>query len=456
MNDRAAYLHALNPEQRAAAEHRSGPLLVIAGAGTGKTKTLAARVAALIQAGADPATILFLTFTRRAAGEMIRRAGQFVGEAVGRCRLGRNLPRPGPPPAAHLRPTARGWTPASSCSTPATPRTCFTSSAPISDCTTPRSASRRRGRWPPSTHAASTPACRCRTWWRAGYPWCLDALVEIKQIFSEYGVRKGRAQPARLRRPAPLLAGGPRQPGHGRGNWRPLSARAGGRIPGHQPRPGGDPSEAVGPHERRGPGRLLDHGRRRRRPGDLLLPRRHGGEHPPTSPSSSPARPRSRLEQNYRSMPPILDASNAVMSYARQALHQGALVGAARRAEAVAGHLCRRDRTGAIRGRTHPGARRGRSAADPSGGAVPGRPQLGHPGSRAGPPQHSLRQVGRPEVPRGGPRQGPAGLPAHRGEPPRRPELDAGPAIARRRRPRASPQGGAACRRMRARRRRPC
>lgn len=76
------HLAALNREQRAAAEHGNGPLLVIAGAGTGKTKTLAARVAALIRAGADPGRIVLLTFTRRAASEMIRRAGQVVGEAT--------------------------------------------------------------------------------------------------------------------------------------------------------------------------------------------------------------------------------------------------------------------------------------------------------------------------------------------------------------------------------------
>jgi DNA helicase-2/ATP-dependent DNA helicase PcrA len=76
------FLNTLNAQQRAAAEHRAGPLLVIAGAGTGKTKTLAARVAALIRAGAQSDRILLLTFTRRAANEMIRRASQVVGEAA--------------------------------------------------------------------------------------------------------------------------------------------------------------------------------------------------------------------------------------------------------------------------------------------------------------------------------------------------------------------------------------
>ncbi len=78
----ADFLAALNANQRAAAEHGHGPLLVVAGAGTGKTKTLAARVACLIRTGADPRTVLLLTFTRRAAGEMIRRAGQVVGESI--------------------------------------------------------------------------------------------------------------------------------------------------------------------------------------------------------------------------------------------------------------------------------------------------------------------------------------------------------------------------------------
>jgi DNA helicase-2/ATP-dependent DNA helicase PcrA len=63
----------LNPAQRAAASHGAGPLLIVAGAGTGKTNTLAHRVAYLIASGITPNRILLLTFTRRAAGEMKRR-----------------------------------------------------------------------------------------------------------------------------------------------------------------------------------------------------------------------------------------------------------------------------------------------------------------------------------------------------------------------------------------------
>lgn len=66
-------LTQLNAEQHAAASHGDGPLLVVAGAGTGKTATLAHRVAHLIARGSDPGRILLLTFTRRAASEMVRR-----------------------------------------------------------------------------------------------------------------------------------------------------------------------------------------------------------------------------------------------------------------------------------------------------------------------------------------------------------------------------------------------
>jgi DNA helicase-2/ATP-dependent DNA helicase PcrA len=85
------YLDMLNPAQRQAAEYgelnqdnsfRSGPLLVIAGAGTGKTMTLAHRVAHLIISGVSPERILLLTFTRRAAQEMTRRVDAIVRQAM--------------------------------------------------------------------------------------------------------------------------------------------------------------------------------------------------------------------------------------------------------------------------------------------------------------------------------------------------------------------------------------
>lgn len=67
------FLRTLNPQQRLAAMHGETPLLMVAGAGTGKTTTLAHRVAWQIVSGVDPSRILLLTFTRRAAAEMLRR-----------------------------------------------------------------------------------------------------------------------------------------------------------------------------------------------------------------------------------------------------------------------------------------------------------------------------------------------------------------------------------------------
>jgi DNA helicase-2/ATP-dependent DNA helicase PcrA len=69
----------LNPQQREAVFFGDGPLLVVAGAGSGKTKTLAFRVAHLIATGTSPERILLLTFTRRAAKEMLSRAAAALG-----------------------------------------------------------------------------------------------------------------------------------------------------------------------------------------------------------------------------------------------------------------------------------------------------------------------------------------------------------------------------------------
>ncbi len=82
------YLDTLNPAQRRAVTHgvgsgRAAPLLVIAGAGSGKTNTLAHRVAHLIVTGADPRRILLMTFSRRAAAEMTRRVERIARKVMG-------------------------------------------------------------------------------------------------------------------------------------------------------------------------------------------------------------------------------------------------------------------------------------------------------------------------------------------------------------------------------------
>lgn len=82
-DEQQPWLAGLNPGQREAVTHTEGPLLIVAGAGTGKTKTLACRVAHLIASGTAPGRILLLTFTRRAAQEMLKRAERLVGGTAG-------------------------------------------------------------------------------------------------------------------------------------------------------------------------------------------------------------------------------------------------------------------------------------------------------------------------------------------------------------------------------------
>jgi DNA helicase-2/ATP-dependent DNA helicase PcrA len=76
---RIAYAEELNPQQLAAVTTLEGPVLVVAGAGSGKTRTLVYRVARLVESGVPPGAVLLLTFTRKAAEEMLRRAGGLVG-----------------------------------------------------------------------------------------------------------------------------------------------------------------------------------------------------------------------------------------------------------------------------------------------------------------------------------------------------------------------------------------
>ncbi len=78
----------LNPAQHAAATHGDGPLLIIAGAGTGKTRTLVHRVAHLLEGGRRPERVLLLTFTRRAAQEMLGRVQRLVGASAGQVQGG--------------------------------------------------------------------------------------------------------------------------------------------------------------------------------------------------------------------------------------------------------------------------------------------------------------------------------------------------------------------------------
>lgn len=82
------YQHELNPSQYEAVSAVNGAYLIIAGAGTGKTRTLVFRVARLIELSYDPASILLLTFTRKAANEMMKRASVLLDDRCSKIRGG--------------------------------------------------------------------------------------------------------------------------------------------------------------------------------------------------------------------------------------------------------------------------------------------------------------------------------------------------------------------------------
>ena len=196
------YLASLNPAQRAAAvygardEHGfgAGPLLIIAGAGTGKTMTLAHRVAHLVLEGVSPDRILLLTFTRRAAREMTRRARRIVSGAMtdaGRDAAATRLPWSG---TFHgianrlLREYAGNLA-----LEPAFTVLDRADGADLMDVVRQRLGLSRAGRRFPKKDACLAIYSRCvnsrrelRECLEEAWPWCLDWVDELRALFRAY------------------------------------------------------------------------------------------------------------------------------------------------------------------------------------------------------------------------------------------------------------------------------
>ena len=288
------YLNALNAAQRRAVEHGvtpdghvGSPLLVIAGAGSGKTNTLAHRVAHLIVSGADPRRILLMTFSRRAAAEMAAR-GAHRAQGDGRqgrrhdrrADLGRHLSRHRRAAAARVcradrarsrlhDPRPRGFRRPDE-SGPARARA-LEDRKPLS---------RPRARASRSIRAASTPRPTSTRCW-AGFPWCAGWDSRAEGRCSPPMSRPSRRQNVLdyddlLLYWAQMMS----DAGNRRRHRRPLRSRAGRRVSGHQPAAGLDPAGAEARRAR------ADRGRRRCAV-DLLVPRRDGAQHPRLSRTSS-------------------------------------------------------------------------------------------------------------------------------------------------------------------------
>ena len=260
----------LNPQQQAAVDHDGSHLLIVAGAGTGKTKTLAARVARLLADDVDPERILLLTFTRRAAAEMIGRVGATRTRPRRRPGVGRHVPRRRQPHPAHARCRRR-------------PRHRVHRARPIRQ-HRPHGAGPHRGgvrraaaSLPPQgdhrRHLLADGEQPGPTRRRARRRLPVVRRPRRRPPHPLHRLHRPQAgQPGtRLRRPAAVLAGAHRRSagGHPAIDVRP---RAGRRVPGHQPGAGRHRPGHVRPrHDRERGGR--------RRPGHLRLPVGHGGEH---------------------------------------------------------------------------------------------------------------------------------------------------------------------------------
>ena len=197
MFESAGLLDGLNEEQRQAAVHPGGPLLILAGAGTGKTRTLVARAAWLREQGMQPGRILLLTFTRRAADDMLSRATARARTASGRITGGTFHA------IAHriIRQHAEAF------SLP--PEFTVIDPADMADLLDARRAD--HGLAGTQRRAPRAPVCadiytRCVNTQmtvadvvRRGFPWCAEYTGQLAELFRGYVAHKRSHAPGRLR-----------------------------------------------------------------------------------------------------------------------------------------------------------------------------------------------------------------------------------------------------------------
>ncbi|MCH7636335.1 MAG: ATP-dependent helicase [Proteobacteria bacterium] len=206
------YLGLLNPAQRQAAEYgeldaenafRAGPLLVIAGAGTGKTMTLAHRVAHLIIAGVSPERILLLTFTRRAAQEMTRRVDAIVRRAMA-ANSSRQLPAGGLPWSGTFHAIANRLLRQYAANLGLDPGFSILDrgdAADVIDITRHEMALSKKSRRFPKKDTCLAIYSRCVNSNKPLvdvldeiYPWCADWEAELRELFRLYVARKQQSQ----------------------------------------------------------------------------------------------------------------------------------------------------------------------------------------------------------------------------------------------------------------------
>ena len=435
----ASYLETLNAEQRRAVEHGvtavghvGAPLLVIAGAGSGKTNTLAHRVAHLIVSGADPRRILLMTFSRRAASEMSKRveriARKVLGDKAGIMNdalswagtfhgIGARL----------LREYAEqiGLNPA------------FTihdreDSADLMNLVRhERGLSKTESRFPTKGTCLSIYS-RCvnaetelEEVIGTSYPWCAGWAAELKELFAAYVEAKQKHNVldyddlllywAQMMSDAAIADDiGSRfdhvlvdeyQDTNRLQSSVLLALKPGGRgltvV--------GDDAQSIYSFRAATVRNILD------------FPEQF-----------SPKAEIVTLDRNYRSTQPILSAANGVIDLAKERFTKNLWTERDFIGKTSPGCRARRGRPGAIHRRADPREPRGRRPPQATGGALPHLLAQRTAGNRTHPPQHPVREIRRPEVSRRCARQGRPCAAAVRGE----------SARSRRWLPRAAPAAG--------------